>query len=187
MTLWNRSFLLWWSSRSTSDCGRLIRSRRSAARLLRWESRVKTAKMPATKPAKTSSGMISDRPTSAKSGVTDTSSGGLDLDVDDLANDQRPEDLGDDGHDAHLAAQRGRPQGFDVIRLGVEHEAEQGERQGDQHHAGEPAFTGQRLDLTHDAEAFADHVADLVKDLRQVAARLPLDAHAGDEEAQIQV
>ncbi len=35
---------------------------------------------------------------------------------------------------------------------------------------------GQGLDLAQNAEAFADDVADLVEDFRQIAAGLPLDA-----------
>src|SRR4051794_38526573 len=49
------------------------------------------------------------------------------LDVDNLADADRPEDLHDDRHDRHLLAQLGRPQLGDVFRLAVEHEEEQGE------------------------------------------------------------
>ena len=38
-----------------------------------------------------------------------------------------------------------------------------------------PAFGGQGLDLAQDPVALADDVADLVEDLGQIAAGLPLD------------
>src|SRR5689334_20216035 len=109
MTPAKRSFLFLGSSISASDAGRLSRSRRSEARLLRLEISVRTAKMPATSPAKTSSGITSARPTSAKIIVIGASPSVflLDLDVDDLADDQRADDLGDDGEDAHLLAEVG--------------------------------------------------------------------------------
>src|SRR5262249_537165 len=122
---------------------------------------VRIAKMPATSAPNTSSGIISFSPTRAKSGVSVMvleASGrggvcGLHLDVDDLPDDQRPDDLGDDGEDAHLLAQLVLPEWLDVVGLGVEHEPEQAERQRDQHHARQPALAGEGLDLTEDPEA----------------------------------
>src|SRR5262249_55476782 len=116
---WNRSFLYLGSSISASDCGRPIRSSRSWARLLRLEIMVRMAKMPATRAANTSSGITSFMPTRANSGVRVARLMGVsgrgwwvvsDLDVDDLPDDQGAEDLGDDGEEAHLLAQRLLPQ-----------------------------------------------------------------------------
>src|SRR5262249_35192740 len=111
----------------------------------------------------------------------------LHFDVDDFANDQGPKDLGNEGANAHLDAELVRPQKRHVIGFQVEHEQEQGERQGDEDHAAEPAFPRQGLDLAQDAVALSDYIADLVQNLRQVAAGLPLDQHRGDKKAQVQI
>ena len=74
-----------------------------------------------------------------------------------------------------------------VVGIHVVHDREQHQRQGQEDHARETAFARQGLDLAHDAEAVADQLPDLVEDLRQVAARLPLQDHGRDEEPQIEV
>src|SRR5438132_6832953 len=200
---WKRSsFLAWVRSISASDAGRLKRANRSWARLLRWEISDSMAQTAKTKKPNTMNGIRSARPTNARiTGATPQSSvlrhlsrvgrltndRGLNLDVHDFLDHDRSHNLSNQAEDAHLDAQRVGPQHLHVIRLDVQHHEEEQERQGDQHHAGKPAFRGQRLHLAQDAVAFADDVADLVQDLRQVATGLPLDRHRGDEEAQVEV
>src|SRR5262245_6812327 len=185
MIPWKRSFLCCLgSSISASEAGRLKRSSRCAARLLRCDSIDSTPKTPNTKPPKTRIGIRSSITMKAsvircilRKAVSSQLS--LHFDVHDLLDDDRSKDLSDEGEDAHLDAQVMRPQGLHIVGLDVEHEGKQAERQSDQHHAGEPALGGQRLDLAEDAVALADNVANLVEDLREVAAGLALDGGAG--------
>ena len=92
-----------------------------------------------------------------------------------------------DGDGQHLLAQRVGEQQRDVLGIELVDGDEQHQRQGQEDDAGEAAFAGQGLDLPPDAEAVADQAADLVEDFGQVAARLPLQDHGGDEEPQVEV
>src|SRR5262245_31303881 len=99
------------------------------------------------------------------------------FDVYDLANNQGADKLGNQGINAHLDALVGCPQFFDVVVFDVHHQQEQTKRQGDQDHTGKSTFRSKGLDLPKDAESLPNDVANLVENLRQVAARLPLNEH----------
>src|SRR5262249_13337358 len=90
------------------------------------------------------------------------------------------------GH-AHLDSQWMRPQLLNVIRLDIQHQQEQTERQGDQNYAGQTTFRGEGLDLSQNAETLADDVTNLVENFGKITAGLALHKHAGYKESQIQV
>ena len=90
-------------------------------------------------------------------------------------------------HGQHFLAHRVGEQHHDVFGIELVDGNEQDEGQGQQHHAREPAFARQRLDLAPDAEAVADQLPDLVEDFGQIAAGLPLQDHGRDEELQVEV
>jgi hypothetical protein len=69
-----------------------------------------------------------------------TSDDVLHLDVHDFLNADRPEDLHDQCKDRHLDAHWIGPERGDIIRLDVQHDQEEDERQGDEDHAAEAAF-----------------------------------------------
>src|SRR5688572_20055778 len=72
--------------------------------------------------------------------------------------------------------------------VGCQHgdEGAQGDRQDGEDHAGQAAVRRARADVTEDAEALADDARDRFHDLGQVAARLALDDHGGDEELEVE-
>src|SRR5436309_6860803 len=71
--------------------------------------------------------------------------------------------------------------------LGVEENQGDGdeERERGQHHPGEAALRGEHPHLAQKLEALADGVADVVEHLREVAAHLLRDHHAGREDGQV--
>src|SRR5262249_11652236 len=71
------------------------------------------------------------------------------------------------------------------IRTHDKHDHHDHRRQGHQQHHGEPSLCGMDPNLTHDLETFADDVGQVVENLSQVAARLALQHHCGDEELYI--
>ena len=118
---------------------------------------------------------------------TNLTSSSLHLDIDDLSDHQRTEDLHDDGHGQHLRAHRVGKQHHDVTRIELIDGEKQHEGQCQQHDAREASFAGQRLDLSPDAEAIADQAADLVEDFGQIAAGLPLQNDGRDEKFQVEI
>src|SRR5438045_2217005 len=70
----------------------------------------------------------------------------LDLDIDDLFDNQRAEDLHHDAHRQHLPAEGIGEQGRFVFRIHAVDGHKQDRRQGQQHDAREPSFPGQGLD-----------------------------------------
>src|SRR5207244_13324729 len=111
----------------------------------------------------------------------------LNFDVHNFLNDQGAKHLHPQSEQAHLDAGRVRPKHFHIVRLNVEHDQEQNKGQGDQNDAAQSPFRCQGLDLSQNSVAFADDVADLVENLRQVAARLFLNGHRRHEETQVEV
>ena len=68
----------------------------------------------------------------------------------------------DQAEDTHFDAEGLGPQNLNIVRLDVQHHQEEHKGQGDEHHAAEPAFGRQRLDLPKDPITFASDVADFV-------------------------
>src|SRR5262249_25483789 len=133
-----------WESISTSEAGRLMRLKRSCARLFRWEISDSTDQTPKMNTANTRNGMMSVSPTIARSTTAASPFGSpwsvvrspwsvakdygprttdygllLHLDTHDLLYHQSPEDLHDQPEDTHLDAQRLGPQNLNVVRLDV--------------------------------------------------------------------
>src|SRR5438128_5538354 len=77
----------------------------------------------------------------------------LNFDVHNFLNDQGAKHLHPQSEQAHLDAGRVRPKHFHIVRLDVEHDQEQNERQSDQDHAAESAFRGKGLHLSQNSIA----------------------------------
>ena len=74
-----------------------------------------------------------------------------------------------------------------VVGIESPHGDEQHRRQSQQHDARQATFAGQGLDLSPNLESFANEVADLVENFRQVTTRLPLQDDRRGEEPQVEV
>src|SRR5262249_38657501 len=102
---------------------------------------------------------------------TGRSMAALDLDFDDLTDPDVSDGLHDDRADQHRLPHPLVKQQAHV--LGIDERQGDGERrwQRQQHVAGEAAVRGVDADLTADLEPLADHVGEVVENLRQGAAR----------------
>src|SRR5262249_49964741 len=111
----------------------------------------------------------------------------LDSNVYDFSDHQCAEELRHDAADEHFFAQRIGEQQHQVVRVHFVNDGEERGRQGQEHDAGEAAFTGEGLDLSPDLEAFAHEVADLVQNFGKITARLSLQDDRRGEELQVEV
>src|SRR5580698_364950 len=59
-------------------------------------------------------------------------------------------------------------------------------RQREQDEGGEAAVRRMHANLPADLESLADHVREVVEDLGQIAAGIPLNQHGGDEEPDVE-
>src|SRR4029453_9481127 len=109
------------------------------------------------------------------------------LDLDDFTNPEVTNRLHDDGaHDHHLAHALLEQQ---IHVLGIhprEHDTQRG-RERQQHIAGEAAVRRGAPDLPQNLESLTDDVCEVVENLGEVAASLPLNQDGSDEEPHIQM
>src|SRR4051812_5750985 len=110
----------------------------------------------------------------------------LHLYLDDLLDPQEPDGLhheraGQEHPADWLAEEHVHVVGVDERERYAQHG---GQRQ--QHVAGEPAVRGIDADLSQDLETLAHDVSQILENLREVAARLPLNQHGGGEEANVE-
>ena len=109
----------------------------------------------------------------------------LHLDLDDLADDDPPEDHGKGRAVDHGRAQVAGPQQADVVGIDQVQDGREQKRQGDEDVRGHPALGGQDPDLAEQVEPFAHQGGNLGDDLGQVAAGLALDVDGHHEELEV--
>ena len=73
-----------------------------------------------------------------------------------------------------------------VVRIGVEHQDGDGDRDAAQRRGGHPPVRADRADAPAQLEALADHVRQLVQNLGQVAAGALLQQHRGYKEVHVE-
>src|SRR5688500_5264028 len=108
------------------------------------------------------------------------------LDRDHATDPEEAHDLQHDTDHEQLLAGRITEEGQHVIGRQQRDDGSQGNRQDGKDHAGQAAVCRARADVAENAEALADDARDRFHDLGQVAARLALDDHGGDEEPEIE-
>src|SRR6185369_3305579 len=110
-----------------------------------------------------------------------TSSMGLHLDLDDLADPEETGGLHDDGASDHHFSQRLGEQQLHLRRRDEGEREGESRRQRQQHESGETSVCCMRSHLTQNLESFADDVGKVVEDLGQVAAAFTLNGDRRDE------
>src|SRR5262245_38533932 len=120
------------------------------------------------------------KPSSGSSSITSH------LDLDDLADPEVADRLHDDGAAHHHLTHALLEQEAHVFRVDEHQRAREHGGQRQQHVAGEAPVRGMDPHLTQNLEALADDVGEVVEDLGQVAARVPLNQDGRHEEPHVE-
>src|SRR3954452_11700368 len=110
----------------------------------------------------------------------------LHLYLDDLLDPQEPDRLHPERTGRQHPAHRLMEEHVHVIGVDERERDPQHRRQREQDVPGEASVRGVDPDLAQDLEALAHDVRELLQDLRQVAAGLPLNQHRGGEKAYVE-